>query len=528
MPALTPPRLVLLIAFIGIFVMASRPAVDSDTWWHLRSGAWMVEHGQILTQDEFSHTRLGQPWINHSWLAQILLFLVWRWFSYAGLNLLTAVWVLLAFGLVYRQCEGNAYLKAFTLVLAAAASAVYWAARPQMISFVFAAVFLHILYLFRWRGKNFLWLLPPLMALWVNVHGGFVIGFILLLMTLVGQIGSNLVRGSPPTLSPKGSPAPSPLWGEGWGEGRIGPRKLSMVNVKALSPGVVNWSGIGWLAGTGLLCAAVVPLNPFGATMYLYPLRTVSIGALKDFIQEWQSPNFHQPGMQLFIWLLLGTLAAISFSRRRIDLTDFALLSGLVYLSFLAARNIPLFALVAPAVLTRHATTGLEDLKTTQPHLTRLSAPASTGRGYILLNWALLGLILVAALVKVVDSSLLTTNQKFIAETLPVEAAHFIAQTHPAGPMFNSYNWGGYLAWTLYPDYPVYVDGRTDLYDDAFLRGYLNVSVGRGYEAVLDKYEVKLVVIETNSLLTDRLNSDPNWHSIYTDDLATVFTRQGS
>jgi hypothetical protein len=94
--------------------------------------------------------------------------------------------------------------------------------------------------------------------------------------------------------------------------------------------------------------------------------------------------------------------------------------------------------------------------------------------------------------------------------------------------MFNSYNWGGYLAWTLYPDYPVYVDGRTDLYDDAFLRGYLNVSVGRGYEAVLDKYNVKLVVIETNSLLTDRLSNNPNWHSIYTDELATVFTRQGS
>jgi len=490
MPRLTPARLVLLIAFIGIFVMASRPAVDSDTWWHLRSGAWMVEHGQILTHDEFSHTRLGQPWINHSWLAEILLFLVWRWFSYAGLNLLTAFWVLVAFGLIYWQCEGNAYLKAFTLVLAAAASAVYWAARPQMISFVFAAVFLHILYLFRWRGKNFLWLLPPLMALWVNVHGGFAIGFILLLITLIGQIASNMFKQS--------------------------------------GPGVVGWSGIGWLAGAGLLCAAVVPLNPFGVTMYLYPLRTISIGALKDFIQEWQSPNFHQPGMQLFIWLLLATLAAISFSRRRIDLTDFAWLSGLVYLSFLAARNIPLFALVAPPVLTRHATAVLEDLKTTQPHLTRWMTPTPPGRGYTLLNWALLGLILVAASVKVVDSSLLTTNQKFVAKTLPVAAAHFIAQAHPAGPMFNSYNWGGYFAWTLYPDYPVYVDGRTDLYDDAFLRGYLNVSVGRGYEAVFETYGVKLVVIETNSLLTDRLRSDPNWRSIYTDELATVFTRQGS
>jgi len=448
----------------------------------------MVEQGQILTHDEFSYTRLGEPWINHSWLSEILLFHVWRWFSYAGLNLLTAACVLLAFVFVYQQCEGNAYLKAFTLVLAAAASAVYWAARPQIISFTLAAVFLYILDLFRRRGKNFLWLLPPLMALWVNVHGGFVIGFILLLITLIGQIAGNVF--------------------------------------KQAGPGVVGWSGIGWLAGTGLLCAAVVPLNPFGAAMYLYPLRTVSIGALKDFIQEWQSPNFHQPGMQLFIWLLLATVAAIGFSRRRIDLTDFALLGGLAYLSFLAARNIPLFALVASPILTRHAAAGLEDLKTNQPQLARLMAPASTGRSYPLLNGALLGLVLLAALFKVVDASLPATNEKFVAQTLPVNAARFIAQTHPAGPMFNSYNWGGYLAWTLYPDYLVYVDGRTDLYDDAFLRGYLNVSLGRGYEAVLDQYDVKLVVIETNSLLTDRLRSDPKWHSIYMDELATVFARQ--
>src|SRR5574342_207667 len=218
---LTSARLVVCLALAGIFAMAARPSVDTDTWWHLRAGAWMVAHRQVLTHDEFSSTRYGQPWINHSWLSQIPLYLLWRALGYAGLNLATAALVTLAFLLVYWQCSGNAYLKAFTLVLAAAVSAVYWSARPQLISFVLAAVFLYVLHAFRWRGVNRLWLLPPLMALWVNLHGGFAIGFLLLAITLAGQVLSRLLRQH--------------------------------------GPGVVEWRGLAWLAGISLACLAVVP-----------------------------------------------------------------------------------------------------------------------------------------------------------------------------------------------------------------------------------------------------------------------------
>lgn len=326
---LTPARLVVLLALAGIFAMAARPSVDTDTWWHLRSGAWMVEHRQILTHDEFSLTRQGQPWVNHSWLSQLPMYALWNAFGYAGLNLATALLVTAAFALVYLQCEGNAYLKAFTLVLAAAASHVYWSPRPQLVSFFLAAVFTYILHLYRWRGVNRLWLLPILMVLWVNLHGGFAIGFLLLLITLAGQVLSRLLGHS--------------------------------------GPGVVSWSGVFVLAGITLACAVVVGLNPYGAGLYLYPLRTVSIGALQDFIQEWQSPNFHLREMQLFIWLWLAVFAALGVSRRRVDLTDLALLSGFTYLALLAARNTPIAALLAAPILIRHAAAGLTDLWASRP-----------------------------------------------------------------------------------------------------------------------------------------------------------------
>jgi hypothetical protein len=95
--------------------------------------------------------------------------------------------------------------------------------------------------------------------------------------------------------------------------------------------------------------------------------------------------------------------------------------------------------------------------------------------------------------------------------------------------MFNSYNWGGYLIWALYPDYRVFVDGRTDLYDDAFLRDYLNVAMARpGWEDVLQRYDVKLIVIERDSVLATFLQAtgeDSGWRMSYSDAQAAIFVR---
>src|SRR5258707_7837682 len=229
-PQLTLPRLANWLTFAGIFAMAARPSVDTDTWWHLRAGAWMVAHHQVLTVDMFSSTRFGQPWLNHSWLSQILLYLVWQLLSYAGLNLLTAAVVTAAWWFVYARCEGNAYLKAFCLVLGSAASAVFWSARPQMASFVLTAVFAWVLDDYRRRGVDRLWWLPPLMVLWANLHAGFAIGFLLLLGTLAGQAASLVFGGA--------------------------------------GPATLTWRSLRKLALISGICAAVVLINPFVVALY--------------------------------------------------------------------------------------------------------------------------------------------------------------------------------------------------------------------------------------------------------------------
>ena len=69
-------RLATAILFVAVFAMAARTPADTDTWWHLQAGRVTLESGRILQSDVFSHTRQGQPWINHSWLSQIILYLL--------------------------------------------------------------------------------------------------------------------------------------------------------------------------------------------------------------------------------------------------------------------------------------------------------------------------------------------------------------------------------------------------------------------------------------------------------------------
>ena len=122
--ALDTRRLLIAILFAAIFTMAVRVPTDTDTWWHLRSGEYIVRTHSIPRQDVFSHTVAGRPWIDHGWLAQIVIYLLYAAFGYAGLGLALAAVVTLTFVFVFLQSEENLYLRAFIAVLAAITSAV--------------------------------------------------------------------------------------------------------------------------------------------------------------------------------------------------------------------------------------------------------------------------------------------------------------------------------------------------------------------------------------------------------------------
>jgi hypothetical protein len=483
-------RLVVAILFVALFAMAVRAPVDTDTWWHLRAGQVTLESGSILRTDLFSHTRYGTPWINHSWLSQVVLYWLFHNFSYAGLGLWMAALVAVAFLFVYLQMEGDPFSRAFIVILAAATSSTIWVARPQLFSFLLTAVVAYVLYLFKWRGANRLWLLLPIFVLWANLHAGYALGFMVLAAFVVGEVFNRLLA----LVAPGDDP-------------------------------VVSWRGIGMVIGVAALSTVLLVLTPYGTRMWTYYLDTVGIGALQDFIQEWQSPDFHPLYTHPFIWLLLATLAAMGLSGRRADGTDLALVGMFTYASLLAGRNFGPFALVTAPVLSRHVTALLTRLGWSG--WLRAVGRSSVVRGVI--NLVLLLMVVGLALVKVWTPLTLAFNEREQRKSLPVDAAAWILDNRPVGEMFNPYNWGGYLIWSLYPHYLVFVDGRTDLYGDEFLRQYLEVQLGRpGFEEALSAYDVNLVLTYPDDALSLRLACVGGWEEVYRDDVAVIWVRRGA
>ncbi len=340
--------------------------------------------------------------------------------------------------------------------------------------------------------SRWLWPIPLVVVLWVNSHGGFVIAFILMGCYLVGEFLNRFASETPP-------------------DHRLRPLVLAI-----------------------LVSIPAVLLNPNTVQMIPYAFQTVSIGPLQDFIQEWGVPDFHNLQFHPFIWLLLLLILAMGLSRRKADWTDLALVGIFGYMGLLAVRNTALFALVAAPVLARHTVAALNDLALL-PRLSWLGAlthslpPARPRRPQAVLNFLLLVVVLVAAGAKVSVDLVRMRDPEVWGQGLPLQAAEYVRSHEMPGQMFNTYNWGGYLIWSLHPANPVFVDGRTDLYalNSQVLEDYVTLHwTHPGWPNVLDQYDVGYVITERNGLLDLAIAETPAWDEVYADDVAAIYRRQ--
>jgi hypothetical protein len=475
---LTLERTTLLITIALLLAIAIRVPVDTDTWWHLRSGEYTLTQGMIYT-DPFSHTFAGEPWINHSWGAQVVLLMVWRVAGNIGLSLYTAILAVGGMVVLLPVMRGSAILKAFLLVLGASAAAVFWSARPQMVSFFLSAVFLAELYRYRANPSRRIWVLVPLMALWANLHAGYSIGFIFLGAFIVGQVFNRLFVLS-----------------------------AELTNCQILM-----------LVGVAVACVVALVLTPYGLNTLLVPFQTVSIGSLRDFIQEWNSPNFQGRETWPFIAMIAVAVGGAWASRLRWDWTGFFLFGGTLFMALLYGRNIAVFAVAVLPQLSYW----FSDVMESRGWLQRRPRPnPRAGR----INAVLVGVValcvLVYALGAVWSPNVMDKAQR---DYLPVGVAEYLNREQPTGNLFNSYNWGGYLMFAA-PQYPVFIDGRTDLYGD-FLRTYLNVTnAADNWREVLDQTNVNTVAVELGTGLDTALAQDAAWSEVYRDDKAIMYTRE--
>lgn len=479
-------RLFVLLFVIALFAMSVRETLDPDMWWHLRTGEVILADG-IPQQDIFSFTVPDNAWVTHEWLSQVFMWLVYLTGGLPALIVVFAALTALSFWLVYAVCDARPYLAAFVVLLAALASAIVWGARPQIFNLLGTAVFVHIVARVRrgdWSTRA-LWTLPLLTVLWANLHSGYLLG-IVLLGTYAG--------------------------------GGILDRRLG------LDEGGLGWPALRQLVAVTAVSFFAAALNPSGPELWIYPFLTLGSNAMQVYIQEWQSPDFHQAPFWPFAAMLALGFVAMAFSRRRPSWTDLLLFVGTALAGLLSARHIPLFALVAAPILVRHTRSSLTNylpaaLLNEDDPVKRPSRP------FAILNWALLLVALLGAVGWTAQT--IAENEAAIAARYPVTAVDYLEASGLADAHgYNSYNWGGYLIWR---GVPVFVDGRADVYYDDFLLFYLQAyEARRSWREPLAAYDVDYVLMERGSRLSNLLLASGEWRLAYEDDVAQILVPQES
>jgi len=481
-------RVIMLLVLLGILGMATHFAIDTDVWWHLKAGEWMVENRAIIQEDPFSFTKGGTSWQYPGVWVQAGLYLLYDWFGPGALNLWTSITVALIFFVVWKMCEGNEIVIAVAVILSAVAAAIYWNARPYLLTFLIFVLMVFILDRYYRIGVGKLWLLPVLMVVWVNSHGGFLAGFIL--------------------IAPYIADAFFKFWASKFEEGE---RKV------AAKEKLFHLVLILVLMFVGSV------LTPHGFDLWALPFTTVGRQAEQLLINEWQSPDFHDSSMLPFAAMLVIAIALLGGKKDRAAVYEILLLGGFGVLGLISMRNIFFFSIVAPPIFTRYAGPVLKSIGEDLNLRLKLDFDSKPTKISGMINVGLVFLVGLVVLFQISKFLPVSANLEDFEERYPVAAVEFLKEEMPEGNMFNTYNYGGYLIWAL-EEYPVFVDGRADLFGDEIILPLYRILTGSDeWEQVFDEWEIGFVIVEPEAYLVPNLER-AGWQLIYEDELAVILT----
>jgi hypothetical protein len=473
---LSTRRVFTAVILLGLMGMAARNVVDPDIWWHLKTGEHIATHREVPHTDPFSYTRAGQPWIAHEWLSELAIFAIYRTAGWGGLIVIFAAVVSFSFFLLLLRCAADPYTSGILTLLGAWATAPLWGVRPQMLSLLLTSVWLLILERSE-RNRNVIWWTLPLMVLWVNLHAGFGLGIALLALFLLGALIECM---------------------------NVGPEhgKTSTLRVRTL-------------ATVLLLNLLIVPWNPNGFKMYSYPLQTLRSAAMRNYIVEWASPNFHHADYYLLLLLLLAAFAVLAWSRARMRAGKIVLLLVSTFAALSSIRMIPFFVLIVVPIIA-------SALKS-NPNVGGHVSPRRHLRAAPFVNAVIL--FLLTGFVGLHFAQVIRLQALAEAQRFPTRAVAFLNAYPGANPIFNNYDWGGYLIWKLYPRVSVFIDGRSDLYGEHLFHQFADTYQFTGdWQSTLDQWRVFTVIVPSDSPLAAGLSSASGWSIIYRDSQALIFS----
>jgi hypothetical protein len=446
---------------------------DPGTFWHVRLGREILRTGQVPRFDTLTATRAGTPWVDQSWLFDVGLAWVVERLGWAGVTALVAV----GLACVYRALacwligQGRSPLVASVVaIVAAGVGSIHFLARPHLFTYAFVLATLALCRARHERGSRGIWFVPWIVAVWANLHGGFLAGPLIVAMALGGEA----ISGA-------------------WDAARR--RRLATFGIVLV------------------LSMAAPLLNPYGVGLYRHVAELLYGSGVTDLIDEYRPAPFGRGEARVLEWVILALIALPLVSKGRPERYDLVLALGWLHLALGSIRHAPFFAMAAAPVLASL----LDGLPGTAVRREGASSDASGG------GWAwpvAAGLVLLVA----VGSGLPLGGPD--AKRWPMGALARLNAMPVGAPMFHEQDWGGLIELECEPSRAAYLDDRFELWGRGPIVEYLDVlRGGPAWEEVRDRDGIALVWVRPDRGLAKRLLREPGWQVVHRDGGSILFRR---
>jgi hypothetical protein len=466
--------------FIPAMFILQPVVSDPDIWWHLQTGRWIIEHGTLPITDPFSAFGEGKSWTAYSWLFEIGMYELVSVFGESAIIAYTLVGVWLVMLVMHRviatRCTQfvlyGALMAAGTLAIAR-----LFTPRPWLLTILFFAITLEVVLLVRaGRWNRWFCLLPAVFIVWANVHIQFVYGLALLGLACAAPVLDRYLK---------------PITG---GDG-------------TMSCGSPQWGRL--IALTGL-CVAATFVTPYHVHLYSIAVQLSGQTGMWEYAQEMQAPTFRSAADWAMLLLFAFAIWRIGWQRSWSSFEILLLLVGGAC-AFRGARDAWFLVFATIVVLISKDADGRKNsvYVLSRSIVVAVVAGVTVGVLYIMEFRGF-------------SSERIEENT---AKLYPIKAASFVEQQNYVGPLYNHYNWGGYIIWRL-PQLKVSMDGRANVYGDERIKEA--VATWSGLPRWMHDQDLNLarvVIAQQEIALTAILRLDPRFRVVYQDETAVVFTR---
>jgi hypothetical protein len=504
LPSMTDFAFLMPLIFIFAGMHGAKTLLaDGDTGWHIRTGEWIMRYHQVPQKDLYSFTEAGKPWFAWEWLWDVIFAWLHQNWGLAAVVVASALIIALTSALFFRLAyhKSGSPLAAMALTfLAMAESSIHFLARPHLITILFAVVFCTILERIREQNRTkLLYWLPLLTVLWMNLHGGWFIGVVLIGLYGAGELAEGLFAARP-------------------GAFAVGLRRMLPYFACAMG------------------CLAASLCGPYTYHLHVHIWQYLTDSFQREHIEEMLPINFLNPAARYFEIMLLAGGAACIWHLRRKRYTECLLVVFFAHLALIACRNIPIFGITAGPAIALAVTEWLRKLedapvaawlqnlaKGLRSASESLAEMEPVGRTHLVSAAA----VLLVTAILYAPAPPKNFRARFDGETFPVKAVASMGGPDWQGRIFTYDQWGDYLIYQN-PQHQVFMDGRSDFYGSKFVKKYLEImNVNYKWQQYLNEYGVDTVMLQTDAPLTGALKESSRWRVVYDDGKAIIF-RTGS